>query len=130
MRLIKFSTLAFFIFAYCGMLYGPAVKTVTLNQDTDNYVTPMNLTVYPGESVKFVSTSGDFDVTIPNAGNLFVGVIGSLTIHLNSSHPESQTYTVRSVDSPITQEYSVYCVTTGGSTEAPPRIIITPGSSH
>ena len=124
MRLFLFPTIAFIIFVFCGVSYGPSVKTVYLNQNTTNFASPWELNVYPGDRVNFLTTNGEFSINIPNANSIFEEVSSpNLLIHLNSSNPQSQTYTAKSAESYLSQEYSAYCITLGTYPDAPPRII-------
>jgi plastocyanin len=123
MKPILISVLALITFGFSQLTFAQQLHVVYLNQATDNYVNPLDVHVNPGDQVKFVTTGGNFNISIPNANTIFVGTPSVLKIKLDASHPESQIYQVQSVDSEIIQAYSVVCTSGGGQPTAPPRII-------
>jgi hypothetical protein len=128
MKPILISVLTFFIFGFSQLLFAQQLHVVYLNQAYDNYVNPLDLQVNPGDQVKFVTTGGNFNISIPNANTIFVGAPSVLKIKLDASHPESQIYQVVSNDVEITQTYSASCSGCTPAT-APPRIIRISGSN-
>ena len=116
--------IVFIVLIFCEGMFAQQLYTIYLNENVDSYVNPLEVTVHPGDQIKFVSTGGDFDITIPNASN-FLNVKGStLKIQLTSSSPASQIYDVVEIEDDIDQDYEVVHILSGGVPTAPPRIII------
>lgn len=123
MKPILIAVLALITLGFSELTFAQQLHVVYLNQTTENYVNPLDLQVNPGDQVKFVTTGGDFNITIPNANRIFQGAPSVLQIKLDARHPESQIYQVLSGDFEITQVYSADCSSGGAPPTAPPRII-------
>jgi len=102
-----------------GRLY-----VIELNKDNKNFVNELRLDVFPGDSIQFKTTDGDFAVYIVNAISFLSIEESDLKIQVDSSNPESEIYVVQSATDKIENIYSVYCITCNSWPDAPPRIII------
>lgn len=124
MKPIWILVLTFIFFAFSNLLLAQQLHTVIVNHNIDNYVEPLELKASPFDQVKFISTGGDFEITIPNANEIFNIDANEIRIKLSDKNPESPTYTLKDVDEKIEHEYDVYCNSTGGEPDAPPKIIV------
>jgi len=127
-RLLFLSTLFIMCFCYSavaqvgdrqGQLY-----VIELNKNNKNFVTELRLDVFPGDSIQFKSTDGDFAIYIVNAISFLSIPEPDLKVEVNSTNPESEIYVVQTATDKIENIYSVYCITCNSWPDAPPRIII------
>ena len=128
------SNLLIFLFCLSGLVLTAVaqdageLKTVTLNQEDGLLASLSQITVSPGDTLKFVADDGNFSVFIPNAVTFLRIRTTNESFVLDSSDPdkkESTSYIVRDIGMDIIQcSYSIYSIGNDGWPLAPPRIII------
>ncbi|NNG27809.1 MAG: hypothetical protein HKM87_09810 [Ignavibacteriaceae bacterium] len=111
------------LFASAGFIIAQDLKTVTLDEDINNLAVPIEVTLEAGESLKFVSTNGDFAIIIYDANEIFDYDEDNIDIIVTPSAP-SNLYTALKLGATITQEYYLYSFGNNKWPDAPPKIII------
>ena len=71
MKPLFISELTVLILTFSSLLFSQQLHVALLNQNTVDYVEPLNLEVSPFDQVKFMATGGDFEITIHNANEIF-----------------------------------------------------------
>jgi len=106
--------------------YQPSLKTVSLDQEDALLAQPSQITVSPGDTLKFIAKDGNFSVFIPEAVRFLRIRTTNLSFLLDGSETaESDLYIVRDIDADLMQcPYSIYSLGNDSWPLAPPRIII------
>jgi hypothetical protein len=117
------------IFLLAGGLFSNVLaqklQLITLDKKDSYFVKPRPIVLAPGDTLKFKSIDGEFDIYVPDAINFLKIKETNLKVRVNSkTNPESSIYVLREkvADSIIT--FSVYCITNNSWPDAPPKIII------
>lgn len=125
-RLLFLSTLLFAVFLINTTL-AQQLRMVTLDQDDASFLFPSKIVLFPGDTLQFKAINGDFSINIKDAYKFLRVREDNLNIRVNSADAEealSDFYEVRMVESNVEITFSIYCISSDGWPDAPPKIII------
>jgi len=123
-RLLILSTLLFAVLLINTTL-AQELRVITLDQNEGPIIDPFPIVVFPGDTLQFKAIDGEFSINIDDAYMFLRVREDDLKIRLDSSGDAlSDFYEIRSVDSNTEKSFSIYCISSDGWPDAPPRIII------
>lgn len=125
-RLLFLSTFFFAVFLINTAL-AQELRVINLDQNEGPFTEPYPIVVFPGDTLQFKAIDGEFSIFIKDAYKFFRIREDHIKIHLNSSvsgEELSGFYEIRSVESNTEESFSIYCISSDGWPDAPPKIII------
>jgi hypothetical protein len=105
--------------------FAQQLRVVTIDQNNKEFIDPSPIVLFPGDTLQFKSIDGEFSINIKDAYKIFRVREDNIKIRLNSSGSAfSDLFEVRAVETNIETEFSIYCISSDGWPDAPPKIII------
>jgi len=125
---LLFLSVLFSLVCFFNTAVAQELRVYTLDQDNGSFVEPSRIVLFPGDTLQFKATNGDFSIYIKDAYQFLKVREDNLKIHVNSAggagEDSSEFYEVRALDSNTEVTFSIYCISSDGWPDAPPRIII------